>query len=100
MGRWRSRIRLEDGLNLSLPKLMRDGMVKPGMRCAGPLRWRNTGTGEEVASVWFTADFTGPQSGFIRLEAKQLDQTIVLTSQPRNLGAPCGRFHVSGDKPR
>jgi hypothetical protein len=35
MGRWRKRVRLEDGPKLDLNELLRDGLAKPGEKPAG-----------------------------------------------------------------
>lgn len=86
MSRCRQRVRLEDGLKLSLPKLKRDGLIVPGTRCAGTLRWRYSYTGKEFASVCYSASFTSATSGWLKLQSNRLNQTIQLVGRPRHFG--------------
>lgn len=86
MPRDRQRVQLESGLKLSLPKLMRDGLIVPGRPCTGTLRWTYTGTRDEIARVSYSAHFTSDGEGWIRLHGGQLNQTIALVSSPRHFG--------------
>lgn len=53
-GRPQTRVHVEDALALDLAKLIRDELIRPGS-WGGPLVWRNTTTGEEVASISYIA---------------------------------------------
>ena len=65
-GRPSSRATVESGLKLNLAKLMKDGLVRPGVSCAGSLTWTNTATGEKVCSIGFETQM-GDESGRARL---------------------------------
>lgn len=86
MARARQRVMLESGLKLSLPGLMRDGLLVPNSMCSGTLRWTNTYTGDEVASFAYQAGFNSPHLAWLRLQSNRLDQTIQLVSEPRYFG--------------
>lgn len=60
MARDRQCVRLEDGLRLSLPKLLRDGTMRRGesLRLCR-LRWAWTYTSEKVAAVVLTGSLSG-----------------------------------------
>ncbi len=45
---------------------MKDGLVRPGVSCAGSLTWTNTTTGEKVGSIGFEIQM-GDESGRVRL---------------------------------
>ena len=89
-----SRVRLESGLKLNLPKLVRQGLIAPGQK-TGPrfIRWTNTWTGEVIVSGHVTAELTGKTRGWIRLQLGKLDQWIELYAQPRHFGGKQWYFH-------
>jgi len=65
-GRSGGRATIEDGLALSLPKLMRDGLFRPGCTGRGSIVWTNTTTGERVSSIGYEAHL-GDEDGRVRL---------------------------------
>ncbi len=65
-GRSGGRPTTEDGLTLSLPKLLRDKLFRPGCGWSGSLIWTNTTTGERVGSIGYEAHL-GQESGRVRL---------------------------------
>jgi hypothetical protein len=79
MSRWRQRVRLEDGLKLDLNFLTRDCLARPGKKCYATITW-NGEPGQ------LTADMTGVQQGWLRLELGPLDQWIDLEPVPRHFG--------------
>ncbi len=56
MSRSSTRAIVEDGLRLSLSKLMCDQMVRPGVSTFGTLNWTIVGSGEKVASMHYQTD--------------------------------------------
>jgi hypothetical protein len=84
----------EDGLNLSLPKLMRDRLFRPGCAWGGSLVWTDTTTGERVGSIRYEAHL-GQESGRVRLrytttrwngERQKFDYWIQLETTPQPFG--------------
>lgn len=67
-GRQGGRLVVEDCLTLDINKLVRDGMIVPG-RKVGPsvLRWTETRTGRETATMAFVADLADPGAAWMRL---------------------------------
>ena len=63
--RW-SKTTVEDCLILSAAKLMRDGMLRPGLCGWHSLTWTNTVTGEKLSSIGFDVNL-GTDSGTARL---------------------------------
>jgi hypothetical protein len=91
-GRSAGRATTDDGLSLSLLKLLRDRLFRPGPASGGSLVWTNTTTGERVGSIGYEARL-GQDSGCVRLkytsarwdgERRELDYLIqlVTTAQP------------------
>ncbi|MEI7711841.1 MAG: hypothetical protein WCI94_10440 [Rhodospirillales bacterium] len=58
---------VEDGLKLDLAHCIREGMIQPGKRVSGSMRWTLTGTGEVTASIVYEAHLTNPDSAWVRL---------------------------------
>ena len=54
-GRSGGRPTTENGLTLSLSKLMRDRLFRPGCAWGGSIVWTNTATGEQVGSIGYEA---------------------------------------------
>jgi hypothetical protein len=81
MPRPRQRACLQDGLRLA-----RRGFIQPGA-ATGPvgIRWRNY-LDKEIASAIITADMSGPDEGWFRIQIGRLDQHIDLVSRPRHFG--------------
>ncbi len=65
-GRSGGRPTTEDGLTLSLSKLLRDKLFRPGSGWSGSLIWTNTSTGERIGSIGYEANL-GQESGRVRL---------------------------------
>ena len=93
-GRSAGRATTDDGLSLSLPKLLRDRLFRPGCAWGGSLVWTNTTTGERVGSIGYEADL-GQDSGRVRLkytstrwdgERRELDYWIQLETTPQPFG--------------
>jgi hypothetical protein len=85
---------MESGLTLSLPKLMRDRLFRPGSVCYSSLVWTNTTTGERVGSIGYEAHL-GQESGRLRLhytttrldgERRESDYWIALTTTSQPFG--------------
>jgi hypothetical protein len=96
------RVRLENGLKLDLNRLARRGFIDPGgYKCSG-IRWTNNYTGEPIASGFITADMSGQDEGWFRIQIGSLDQRIILVARPRHFGGrqwyficPCTNRRVS-----
>jgi hypothetical protein len=91
-GRSGGRLTTENGLTLSLSKLLRDQLFRPGSVCYSSIIWTNTTTGERVGSIGYEAHL-GQESGRVRLhytttrwdgERRESDYWIQLatTAQP------------------
>jgi hypothetical protein len=65
-GRSAGRATTDDGLSLSLPKLLRDRLFRPGS-ASGSVVWTNTTTGERAGSIGYEAHL-GQDSGRVRLK--------------------------------
>jgi hypothetical protein len=84
----------EDGLTLSLWKLIRDGFFRPGCAWGGSITWTNTATGEQVGSIGYEAHL-GRESGRVRLrytstgwdgDRRESDYWIGLSTTPQPFG--------------
>lgn len=86
MPRPRARVCLQDGLKLDLNRLTRNGVIRPGAR-SGPRRigWYSTYWDKELASALITADMSGAQEGWFRLEG-DFNERIILVARPRHFG--------------
>jgi hypothetical protein len=87
MPRARQRVCLEAGLKLDINRLIRKGVMRPGVR-SGPFQisWTNNYTGEIIASGLITANMEGLYQGWFRFQLGSLDQWIDLIPQPRHFG--------------
>jgi hypothetical protein len=96
VARSQERVRLESGLRLSLPNLMRDGFLKRGERALPRLlRWTWTYTDEEFASLILTGSLESERHGWIRLKADWIDQHIELRGKSRHFGGCQFYFHCA-----
>lgn len=86
MPRERRRVRLEGGLNLRLPILMRQGLIVPGARVDASIRWTYTGSDIETGKGSIASDLTAPVAGWLDIRLPDLQQRIDLRSQPRHFG--------------
>jgi hypothetical protein len=84
----------EDGLKLTLSKLLRDQSFQPGFATSGSLVWTNTTTGERIGSISYEAHLR-QESGRVRLkytttrrdgERHKSDYWIELTTTPQPFG--------------
>lgn len=93
-GRSGGRSTTDSGLAMSLPKLIRDGLFRPGCAWGGSIVWTNTTTGERVGSIAYEAHL-GEESGRVRLhytttrrgeERRESDYWIGLATTPQPFG--------------
>ena len=86
MPRPRQRVCLQDGLKLDLNRLARRGFVRPGAYI-GPcgITWTHSYWGE-VATGLISANMTGKDEGWFRIQLGSLDQWITLAPQKRHFG--------------
>jgi hypothetical protein len=84
----------DSGLTLTLSKLLRDKLFRPGSACYSSLIWTNTSTGERVGSIGYEAHL-GQESGRVRLhytntrwdgEKRESDYWIQLETTPQPFG--------------
>jgi hypothetical protein len=54
---------VEDSMDLDVDRLVRHGMIAPGLYRSGSLVWRNVNTGEEAGSVGYVSDTTEGDRG-------------------------------------
>jgi hypothetical protein len=87
MPRPRARACLQDGLKLDLNRLYRHGFIQRGAR-SGPvgIRWYSTYWDKEIASGLITANVSGVEEGWLRLQLGNLDEWIPLVAHPRHFG--------------
>lgn len=92
--RWNKKDTVDDGLSLDINKLVRDGRIVRGYG-AGSMRWTNTRTGEETASIGFILDPLGEDGLTMRLrytktgrnnDKESLDYPIMLQTTRPNYG--------------
>ncbi len=93
-GRTGGRPTTESGLTLTLSKLLRDKLFRPGSACYSSLIWTDTSTGERIGSIGYEAHL-GPDSGRVRLkytttrwdgEKRESDYWIQLETTPQPFG--------------
>ena len=86
MARSRERVCLQDGLKLDLNRLALDGFVKRGANIGiRGIRWTHSYWGE-IASGMISADMSGDQTGWFRVQLGSLDQRIILLPRARHFG--------------
>jgi hypothetical protein len=99
-GRSGGRATTEDGLKLTLSKLLRDQSFQPGFASSGSLTWTNTMTGQRVGSIGYEA-YLRQESGRVRLkytttqrsgERRESDYWIELETTPQPFGGRRWRF--------
>jgi hypothetical protein len=92
-GRSGGRLTTDNGLTLTLSKLFRDGIFRPGSDW-GSLVWTNTATGKRIGSISYEAHL-GQESGRVRLyytttrydgEKRDSDYWIQLETTPQPFG--------------
>ena len=80
------RATLECGLKLDINSLARRGFIDPGGYRIRGIRWTDSYSGELTASGIISADMSGPNEGWFRIQIGRLDQRIDLVARPRHLG--------------
>ena len=86
MPRPRERVCLQDGLKLNLNGLARNGCNKRGSNIGlRGITWTHSYWGE-VASGFISADMSGENEGWFRIQLGGLDQRITLVAQSRHYG--------------
>jgi hypothetical protein len=86
MPRPRERVCLQDGLKLDLNRLARKGFIKHGTNIGGRgITWTHSYWGE-IATGTISADMSGTDGGWFRIQLGSLDQWITLVSRPRHFG--------------
>jgi hypothetical protein len=86
MARLRQRVCLQDGLKLDLNRLARKGFVRHGANIGvRGITWTHSYWGD-VATGMISADMSGNNEGWFRIQLGSLDQWITLVSRPRHFG--------------
>jgi hypothetical protein len=86
MPRPRQRVCLQDGLKLDLNRLARKGFIKRGANIGGRgITWTHSYRGE-IANGIISADMSGSNEGWLRIQLGNLDQWISLVPQNRHFG--------------
>ena len=86
MGRPRERVCLQDGLRLDLNRLARKGFIEPGANIGiRGITWTHSYWGD-VATGMISADMSGKDEGWFRIQLGSLDQWIILVPRPRHFG--------------
>ena len=86
MPRPRERVCLQDGLKLDLNRLARKGFVKHGANIGvRGIRWTHSYWGE-IATGNISADMSGKDEGWFRIQLGSLDQRIILVPRARHFG--------------
>jgi hypothetical protein len=81
---------VEDGLRLDINDLLRKGIIEQGEHRFGSLKWTDTATGEEIASIRFEISLVDPHDAWARLfysaNGLSQDYRIRIASSPCNYG--------------
>ena len=86
MTRPRQRVCLQDGLKLDLNQLVRKGFIKHGANIGvRGITWTHSYWGE-IATGFITADMSGTDDGWFRIQLGCLDQQIILVPRARHFG--------------
>src|SRR6476619_7329270 len=86
MSRPRERVCLQDGLKLDLNRLARQGFVRRGANIGGRgIKWTHSYWGE-IATGTISADMSGKDEGWFRIQLGSLDQRIILVPRARHFG--------------
>ena len=86
MPRPRERVCLQDGLKLDLNRLARQGFVRRGANIGSRgIRWTHSYWGE-IANGTISADMSGKDEGWFRIQLGSLDQRIILLPRARHFG--------------
>jgi hypothetical protein len=74
------RARLESGLRFDINRAIRDGWIKPGAHTRTLIQWA------ERPEWTISANLTGTQRGYLRIQIGTLDEWIELVARPRHFG--------------
>jgi hypothetical protein len=86
MPRQRERVCLQDGLKLDLNRLARKGFIKLGANIGlRGITWTHSYWGE-IATGMISADMSGEDEGWFRIQQGSLDQRIILIPRSRHFG--------------
>ena len=86
---------VEGGLRLSLGKLIRDRLFRPGEAWGGSIVWVDTRTGKRVATIDYEAHMTDAERSWVRLryavtrwngETHNADYRVALVTTPQPFG--------------
>ncbi len=94
-GQWGGRPTVEGSLALDVNRLLRDGTLQRGASTWGTLAWRNSHSGEQTASMGYSAALD-PERGHLHLrwstanrltgERQSREQRVELVTTPQPLG--------------
>jgi hypothetical protein len=77
---------LESGLKLDLNQLARRGLIQLGGYRTSNISWRDSYSGEHIASGTISSDMTDAEEGLFHVQIGSLAQWIKLVSLPRHFG--------------
>jgi hypothetical protein len=90
---------LQDGLKLDLNRLARKGFVKHGANIGvRGITWTHSYWGE-IATGYISADMSGHNEGWFRIQLGGLDQRIILIPRARHFGGRQWYFMCSVRSP-
>jgi hypothetical protein len=85
---WHSpKMTADSGLRLTMSTLIREGQIKPGLWVKGSLWWRNSGSGETVATISYESNMESQEGAYMRLQynanGQPMDYRVALvTTRP------------------
>jgi hypothetical protein len=91
-GRYRTRVRVADGLIMDLGRLLRQQSIEAGGYCAGSLTWTSKATKEVRASIGFESNLTHPDESYVRLHYRVGDKPMDYQVWLRRTPCRCGGF--------
>jgi hypothetical protein len=86
MGRWRYRVRLEDGLKLDLNRLFLDGVANAGEVRRAVITWFRGSSDDMLAAGIIEADFRQEPFGWITINVGKLERRLQCSGEWRNFG--------------
>jgi hypothetical protein len=89
-GRHFPKMTADSGLRLAMSTMIRNGQVKPGKWLIGILWWRNSNTGEAVASIGYEINMENLEGAYMRLQynvnGQPMDYRVTLKSTRPHYG--------------